>query len=398
MSTMSYRLFFKITRCLAWIICMGIVPLPTAKAGVLDPATEVKIIRQGQTITFTSASQAIAKAQRGDVIELGAGTHAGPLVLDKANLTLQAKPGVIARVNGNDANWKPQWKRAPEFGATAWQSPIDFEPVTMSINQRVMIHATESRGGLLVHDNGVGRGGRLPLHSVFTFRQSQRDVIVSFATDINPNQQTIEAAQEGRCAIDIRADHCVVRHLIANGGKAAINLQDTTGSVVEHCLAYGADIGIRLTQGATQCKILRCDVTWNQDAMSIDCDTNSGLAGDDVWMAHKRFGTYDKWGILAFRAGPNNEISGNYVYDTWNGIQNETGISKEDIAAHYQENIFKGISNFNVGLKVHHNRVDLTMDDALEPGGDLKDNHWYSNLVTRARCAARLKAIAIGPF
>ncbi|MAX27413.1 MAG: hypothetical protein CMJ19_23190 [Phycisphaeraceae bacterium] len=395
---MSYRFFFKLTLCLAWVIGMGLIGMPTVKAGVLDDATEVKVIRKGQTLRFTSARQAVAKAQSGDVIELGTGTHVGPLVLDKANLTLQAKPGVLARVNGNDIRWKPQWKRAPEFGATAWQSPIDFEPVTLSINQRVMIHATESRGGLLVHDNGVGRGGRLPLHSVFTYRQSQRDVIVSFATDINPNQQTIEAAKQGNCAIDIRADHCVVRNLIANGGQAAISLQDTQGSVVEQCLTYGAEAGIRLSHGATQCRVANCDVTWNQDAMSIDCDTNSGLAGDDVWIAHKRFGTYDKWGILLDCAGLDNEIVGNYVYDVWNGIQNEHGVSKDEVAEHYRNHVFKGISKYNIGLKVHHNRIDLTMDDALEPGNELKDNHWYSNLVTRARCAARLKTIEMGPF
>ena len=59
MLTMSYRFFFKLTLCLAWVIGMGLIGMPTVKAGVLDDATEVKVIRKGQTLRFTSARQAV---------------------------------------------------------------------------------------------------------------------------------------------------------------------------------------------------------------------------------------------------------------------------------------------------------------------------------------------------
>ena len=55
-------------------------------------------------------------------------------------------------------------------------------------------------------------------------------------------------------------------------------------------------------------------------------------------------------------------------------------------------------SRYNRGLKVHHNRLDLTLDDALEPDGEVVDNQWHGNVVTRARCAARLKTLTMGPL
>ena len=381
------------------LTCLLTVNRPAqASPQLLAPATEVKIIRNGKTLHQPSAIVALRVAQDGDIIELGSGTHQGPLTLEQPNLTVRAKAGVLARVNGNDTTWKPAWEPATEYGPYAWQSAINFSPVTMSIDQRTMIHAIQSRGGLTVHANGAGRGSRMPLRSVFTYLASSQKVIVSFASEIDPRKHVIEAARQGTSAITISANGCAVQNIIANGGEAAILLTNTADSVVEHCLAYAADAGIRLGQGATRCKVLHCDVTWNQDAVSIDCDPQTGLAGDDVWITHKRFGTYDKWGIDIDRAGPDNIVAYNYVYDVWNGIQNGNGVSKDQVAAHYRDHIFKGISKHNVGLKVHHNRVDLTMDDALEPGNELMDNQWYSNIVTRARCAARLKTIEMGPF
>lgn len=383
---------------LALIGLIATVGYAKPSGDLLDGATEVKVVRDGQTFGSPSAMAALKHAQRGDIIKLGAGTHQGPLILDTPNITLCGKVGTLVRVNGNDATWQPSWQRALEYGSFAWRSEIPFEPVTMSIDQRAMIHATESRGGLSVHAQGAGRGGRTPLRGVFTYLASQKQVVVSFASDLQPSEHDIEAARKGSNAIVVQADNCTVRNLIATGGDAAILLTHTSESVVDHCLVYAANAGIRVGQNATRCKVSHCDITWNQDAVSLDCDRETGLAGDDVWITHKRFGTYDKWGIEIDRAGPDNEVCYNYVYDVWNGIQNSNGVSKDATAAHYRDHVFKGISTHNVGLKVHHNRVDLTMDDALEPGNELVDNHWYSNVVTRARCAARFKTIEMGPF
>jgi len=369
----------------------------TADVDFLSPATQVSIQRGQTTLTFPSAVAALEAARSGDVVVLGPGSHPGPLVMHASGVTLRGITG--ARVDGNSPTWKPQWSGAPEYGPTAYRSPIPFRPVTMSIDQRVMIDATESRGGLSVHTNGAGRNGRQPLGAVFTYLAKDKSVIVSFADDTDPNTHLIEAAKLGDSAIEIDgADDCVVENLVATGGSAGVLLTNTNRSVVRNCLLYSVDAGVRFAKNANACKVLACDITWNEDSLNANCDPETADVGNDVWHAHKKFGTYDKFGISVDTAGDNNEIAGNYIYNVWNGITTDDGVGKEGVEQHYKEQVFKGIATCNRGLKVHHNRLDLTLDDALEPGNELVNNEWYSNVVSRARCATRIKTVSMGPF
>jgi hypothetical protein len=363
----------------------------------LKPATTVTLQHGQQKQACTDAREAVAKAVAGDVIILGEGTHQGPLVLSVSGVALKGVPG--ARVNGNSGDWHPLWQKEPAYGPYAYSSPIPFKPVTMTIDQRVMIDAEEDRGGLSVHQRGVGRNGRTPLGAVFTWLKKSSRVVVSFAGDLDPAKHLIEAAPAGTSAIAIRgADRCTVSGLVVTGGRSGVLLQDTKNSTVEKCLIYGVDAGVTFAEGARACRLLSCDITMNADGSNANCDPATGDIGNDVWNAHKKYGTYDKFGVLVDCTGEGNEIAFNYLYDVWDGITADDGISKDEIEAHYKEKVLKGISDYNTGLKVHHNRIDLAQDDALEPGGEMVGNQWYANVVTRARCAARLKTIEMGPY
>lgn len=363
----------------------------------LKAGTTVTLQHGDQKQTFTDAREALRKAVAGDVVTLGEGTHRGPLMLGTSGVTLTGLPG--ARVSGNSADWKPQWQKEPAYGPYAYSAAIPFEPVTVMIDQRVMINAEEDRGGLSVHQRGVGRNGRVPLGAVFTWLKHGKRLVVSFASDIDPAKHLIEAAPAGTSAVVIRnANNCTVSNLAITGGGNGVLFQDTKGSTVQKCLIYGADAGVNFYKGANACKLLSCDITWNADATNNDCDPATGDIGNDVWNAHKEFGTYDKFAISIDQTGENNEIAFNYIYDVWDGITTGDGVGKDQMEAHYKQEVLKGISKYNNGLKVHHNRIDLAMDDALEPDNELVNNQWYSNLVTRARCAARLKTIEMGPY
>ncbi|MBN2711773.1 MAG: right-handed parallel beta-helix repeat-containing protein [Planctomycetes bacterium] len=369
---------------------------PQTSPDILKPAVKVVIERNGEEISFPTAREALAAAQDGDKITLGPGTHRGPLLINKS-ITLKGEPG--AHVDANSDEWKPVWTKAGQYGDYAYTSPIGFQPVTVTINHRVMTDVTEARGGLEVHAKGVGRNGRQPLHGLFTWMEKEKKLLVSFASDLDPDKQIIEAAPKGTTALKVDgADNCVIENLIITGGRNGILLTNTKDSTAKNCLIYSCDIGVCIGKGASESKVLSNDITWNADGMNIDCDPSTGLIGDDVWKANKQTGTYDKWGVLIESAGDNNEVAYNYIYDVWDGIENGNGVSKNEIAKYYEENVFKGIAKLNRGLKVHHNRVDLAMDDALEPGNDLPDNQWYSNVISRARCAVRFKTCSAGPF
>jgi len=241
---------------------------------------------------MASAKEAVAKAQAGDVIVLGPGTHFGPLVVSVSNVTLRGETG--ARVTANVETWKPAWTKETAYGPFAYSTPIQFEPVTVSIDQRVMINAEERRGGLSVHQFGAGRNGRAALGGVFTYVAKEKKLIVSFANDLDPAKHLIEAAAEQTSAITIKdADNVSVKNLILTGGMAGLHFTKTHDSVVEGCLIYGVDSGVRFGLGASNCKMLGNDITWNEDSLHGDCSATTADVGNDVWHTHKKYGTYD---------------------------------------------------------------------------------------------------------
>lgn len=360
-------------------------------------APQVTVERLGQVRRVDTAQQALEAAQPGDTVVLGPGVHRGPLVIGVDRVRLRGEPGAV--VNANAADWHPLWRHEPSIAANAYSSEIAFEPGVMSIDGRSMVRLEADRGAMVVHRDGVGRAGRNALGACFTYLHDSGRVVVSFAEGIDPADVHIEAAPEQSAVVCVTGgDDVTVEGLILTGGSSGVLLTDTAGSTVQRCLVYAADAGIHLGQGATRCRLLHNDVTWNPDALTIDVDRDSGLAADDVWMAHKRFGTYDKWGVLIDRAGADNEVAYNYVYNVFNGIQNEDGVGKNDVQEHFTRYVFQGKSPCNQGLVVHHNRIDLALDDALEPGNELVDNRWYANVVTRGRCATRFKTVTMGPF
>lgn len=377
-------------------LCAAIAAdVAAAAVAGLAPAPTVLLQRGGKDQPYADARSAVADARAGDVVLLGPGTHRGPLALTNANVTLRGVPGAV--VNANDRHWKPQWSKAPQYGRRAFVSPVSFEPGAVSIDDRIMIDARESRDGMKLHDGGLSGDSRMPVQGVYTYLAKERLLVVSFADDRSPADHRIEASPNGTTAIAVRgADACRVESLIVTGGDTGIAFEHTTNSVAERCLVYSVDTCVRLGPGASLCKVLSCDLTMNPDSLSLDCEQMS--VGKAVWHAHKWVGTYDKRCVLAAQSGTNNEVAFNYLYNMWDGVDIDTGVGKADVEEHYKNTVFKGIARFNRGLKVHHNRLDLAHDDALEPGDELVDNQWYANFVTRARCAVRFKTISLGPF
>lgn len=367
------------------------------QTSLVAPAPSVTLEHLGKLTTYATLAEALDAAQEKDVLRLAAGTHRGPVILNRTGLVLRGEPG--ARINANEPQWTPRWTPSPQYGRHAFTSPVGFAPGAVTLDDRILTDARESRGGLAIHAEGVGRGGRSVLQGIFTWIEKQSLLLVSFAEPLDLTQHRLEVSRRDTAAVTVRdADGCRVENLIITGGDTGVRFERTSASTVERCLIYAVDIGVAFGSGATACRVQSCDITWNPDALSIDCDPASGLAGDDTWKAHKQFGTYDKHGILANCSGADNEVNGCYLYNVWDGISTGDGVGKGEVRSHYENYVLKGISRYNRGLKVRHTRVDLAVDDALEPGNELVGAEWHGNIVTRARCGVRFKTLTLGPF
>ncbi len=366
---------------------------------ILKSEDAVVVLRKadGSEKNLSSAQAALDEAKSGDTVILKPGIHQGTLSFKDSNVKLKGEPG--ATVSAYSRDWKPEWKKEPTYGPYAYTSPIPFQPSTVAIDNRVMIDIRQSRAGknlAMIHKYGIGRNGREPLQGLFTYLPKEKLLLVSFASDIDPAKQKIEVAPDNASAVLISGfDNCSVEGLIITGGSNGVKFEKTKNSSVSKCLIMGSDICALLSKGAESCKVLSNDITWNADAL---CMYYGPVLSWDTWESHKKYGTYDKWGILAECSGDNNEAAYNYLYNGWDGIENGDGNSKDGMEEYYTNIQNDTVQKYNKGLKIHHNRIDLMLDDALEPGNCLIDNQWYSNIVSRARCATRIKTVSVGPF
>lgn len=87
-------------------------------------------------------------------------------------------------------------------------------------------------------------------------------------------------------------------------------------------------------------------------------------------------GVNDAHGVFIYDGGDNINIHHNFIYNVGNGIQSWTSNK----------------TNFpSRNLKVHHNFIVNSIDDALEPGGDCQNCHWYANHLRNTSQAIRFK-------
>ncbi len=345
---------------------------------------------------YDGIRQALDAAKPGDVIRLTPGRHQGPVVINKDRITLKGDAGAV--ITGA-AQWKPEWRAEPEYGH-AFSSPLSFEPRVMQCNDRFMINivAGRAKDGLKkIHRDGVGRSGRNVLQSMFTYLKAEKRVIVSFASPVNIEDVRIEAAVAGS-ALTVSANDCVVEGIIVYGGTHGVTFENASRSIVRNCVMLSSENKVVFGKNSNSCKLYSCDITLNPDGMNFNARSGNDNPSWDVWVAHKSYGTYDKTGIFFEAAGSNNEAYSNYVYNVWNGIGSDNGVGPNGIVDFYKNSVFPQKTELNRSERVHHNRVDLCMDDGLEPGGDLYDCWWYGNMITRALCGIRIKGVGVGPF
>ena len=364
-------------------------------------AAEHLVISNGKSKAYPTAAKALAKAKSGDTVILADGFYEGGLKMTVPNVVLKGSKNTFICAGRKVTDWKP----APEAGKNAWKTQWKKVPANVVCNGRLLLelHAANGNGALNYKEimkYGVASTGRALLGGIFAYDRKSMSLIVSLSDVDDINKCAIYVADRGKDALTIAADNCTVSDLTLVGGEAGIAFRNCKNSTVHNILAVANNNGILFTDNCSDCTAHHCDVILNPDSFSCNAQLGPSSAVWDVWLAHKRVGSWDKTGIALFWAGKGNRIYSNTVYNHWNGIHCGTNPKtwNKGLKEYYFNNIVPQKGRVNQYTQVYNNRVDLCMDDALEPAGDVQDQQWYSNVVTRAHCGIRIKTIDIGPL
>ena len=362
-----------------------------------------KLISNGKEKIYSTPAKALAKAKSGDTVIIADGFWEGGLKMTVPNVTLKGSRNTIICA-GKEIR-SNAWKPAPEAGKNAWKTPWSSVPANVVCNGRALLelHSTNGSGAQNYKEimkYGVASTGRVLLGGIFSYDRKNKMLTVSLPDVKDISKCRIFAANRGRNALTIAADKCVVSDLTLLGGDGGAVFSNCDGSEVHHILAVANNNGIMFTGNSRNCSAHHCDVTLNPDSYTCNARFGPSSAVWDVWLAHKRVGSWDKTGIAIFWAGRGNKIFCNTVYNHWNGIHCGTDPKtwNRGLKEYYYNHIVPQKGRVNQQTCVFNNRVDLCIDDALEPAGDVENQQWYSNVVTRAHCGIRIKTVDIGPL
>ena len=188
---------------------------------------------------------------------------------------------------------------------------------------------------------------------------------------INPNQQVISYTLDGKrggsvITIDAKKFITISGLTLRNGYNSVFFRHVSTDCVVENNFMMGGKHNVEIWEGSSRIIVRNNDITLGYVHPLSPNDSRHWF----IWAAFKENSYYDRVAINLDDVGSDVDISGNYIYEHWDGVQN-VGTSTR--------------------LKVHDNIIVNLGDDGLEPTGGETDAQWYDNIVSDANIAYRHK-------
>ena len=143
-----------------------------------------------------------------------------------------------------------------------------------------------------------------------------------------------------------------------------------------------------LTGGVSACR-----VEGNEIFRGAVEDWTPGGTKDDyeIWKIHKTAGFYDRVGINLFKAGADNRILRNHIYETFDGI---------DLGDWTVESLDKPLTSPDdgKGTEIAENVIERVRDSGIELGVGCVDVRVHHNILRKTHGGLRYKLPRIGPL
>ena len=289
------------------------------------------------------------------------------------------------------------WKRADDLGEGVYETPFDFNPMMVTVDGKMLVLLNPSRvqpsaktepEWVWTHIFKHGIRDRWDgVRGLALYLEQEQRLIIRLDQGAPPDAAQITVAPAGP-AVQLSHDDVVVKNLEIRNSEIGIKVDNAERVEIADCLIGPTAEGIWLGEGTADGKVHHNEITQNPYSVY-----EAGSLAWDTWLAHKSGGYWDTRAIYIYRTQGGHEVHDNYIHHHWDGISDVHWLQWNSTAEQRM-----GWAHFNQDLNIHHNRLNLMNDDALEANGAEVNNRWHHNLISNARCAFRVKAVDVGPM
>jgi hypothetical protein len=362
---------------------------------------------------FASIQMALDRAEAGDIVRLQAGVYHERVAFKNGGhhnmpVTLEGEPGaVIDGSYSEPIQWEPAFDIAPGVysvivGHRVRLVTVAGRSVTMLSDYNGRVTPGKAQYGPdweypALFKNGIAGSGWGGIRALaYNDGQTNRLLLRLHSPAVSPDTPLIGEGTSVPVDFDPRelditigpppdqpiilidgVDRCVVRGVTLRNAAGGVIIRNSLGSVIEDCVIGPVEEGITLAKGADRATLRFNEIFW------APYGENRPKAKDswDMWLASKRGGWNDRHAIRIMGTLGGHQIHDNYLHHHWDGIS-----------------VLPGSRGLDGGLRIHHNRLDTFVDDAMETAGAQEDCRWHDNLITGATCGIRIKAPDYGPL
>lgn len=337
-------------------------------------------------------AEAIKKAKEGDTLVLGAGVYHEHVKVEK-KLTIRGEPGAV--LDGS-TDLKTDWVFA-EGTKNLYVAKWGHRPRGLLWEGKFIAEIRADRA----HDKGDWNWNTLlqkgtPLSGFAQVRalwlyDPGAELIHVRLPDEEAATAKITAVMDDGPLMEIAAEGVVVENLVFRRGVEAVRLsRGAENCVVRKCeVASYEGTGILLTEGASGCVVENCHITRGALEEWQPTEVNR-RENYEIWRLHKEVGKYDRVGIELIRAGSGNRILRNRLDRVFDGIC---------LGDYKAESLDKPAADPNDGrgTEIAENVITNTRDSGIELGVGCVDVNVHHNTLARTHGGLRFKVPRVGP-
>ena len=338
--------------------------------------------------------QALDQAQPGDTVKLAPGVYYERIQFPRSGeygrpITLEGEDGAI--IDGRhetELHWEPAFDIAPglyraKVDWKPWFFTADGKTLTQLNYKRCRLGAKAGSWASLFKNGPEGRTLK-GIEALAMTNDDEQYIYVRFADNRDPATMNWALGTKRPVVIMNNVDRVVIRNVEIRTGWMGVYISQSMGAVVEHCKIGPTRHGVWLGRDADRATVRFNDISAYPHAVTgphPKGGTQRGRENWTNWLAVKRSGYWDSFGVRAIATAGGHQIHDNHIHNHWGGVEEWATATDQ-----------------NHAMNVHHNLIVNISDDGLEPSGSQTDGQWHHNIVLGAACGFRIKHVNAGPL